>query len=534
MTELDKVLLQLSQTQAPDCPSMAMLEDFLDEKGSTEERQSREAHLRGCPACVNRLIELRALAYLEREGEEPPPALINRLQGLVSAHEPIPEPPPPVIERVKEFLSTLREFVWRWTSPRVFGEVVAVSAVVVLLFVVGPLLLRQYPRQGEQGGHSTELTAEVQRMLGALATTGIGSTMLQQQLVSTLEKLPKNLFLEETRGVIDVEVYKKAAPGTVLIVTDKELGSGVVVSAQGEVLTNWHVVQGAERLTVVFKPQRGVDVQEDQAFAASIIMMDQAADLALLKILTPPPNLRVLSLGDIGRVEVGQDVHAIGHPKGEVWTYTTGIISQVRPGYQWKDSDNLLHESTVIQTQTALNPGNSGGPLLNDRAEVIGINSFRGEGEGLNYAVAVDTVKSFLQHARSATAPSASSSLPASYKTETYGANLVGIYVNTTASRPNVWLSRDAAGKAVFARGNKATTQIDTVIKEGPQPKIWVYYFDQDCDGTVDLIGYDTNGDGTVDRYGRPQKPVRIADLAVELVQALRKGIIPYPPHVCQ
>ncbi len=575
MTDLDKSLLRrLGQMQASNCPSLAALGDFLDKKGSVDDRQALELHLRGCPACVNRLLELRELAHLEKgrktdtiqvaehdihygvreegapydsyskegapygdaketaERDIPPPSLIAELKRLVPGEEKVQQSP--LVSRITEAVASLSAAVWQWTSPHMFGGVVAVSAVAVFLFVFGPTLL-QHLGQGEQGETVAGLTVEEQRTLSSLATITGGATTLQQRLVSTLEKLPKNLFLEETRGATNVEVYKKAAPGTVLVVSDQSLGSGVVVSDQGEVLTNWHVVQGAERLAVVFKPQRGVEIQEDLAFAASIITKDEVADLALLKILTPPSHLPVLSLGDIGRVEVGQDVHAIGHPEGEVWTYTTGIISQVRPHYQWHGSDNLAHQSTVIQTQTALNPGNSGGPLLNDRAEVIGINSFRGEGEGLNYAVAVDTVKSFLQQARSTSASSPASARPASYKTEAYGSNLMGIYVNTRVPPPDVWLSRDAARKLVIAKGSKSMTQIDTVIQEGSQPKTWVYYSDLDCDGKVDLIGYDVNGDDIVDRYDLPQKPVRIVDLAGELVQALRKGIVPYPQlHVCQ
>jgi S1-C subfamily serine protease len=120
-------------------------------------------------------------------------------------------------------------------------------------------------------------------------------------------------------------------------------------------------------MAVVFKPRSGAEVKKELAFAATPIKVDQVADLALLKIQAPPKDLSYLPLGEITMVEVGQDVHAIGHPEGEVWTYTTGIVSQIRPGYQWVGLDGLLHQSKVIQTQTALNPGNSGGPLLNDR-----------------------------------------------------------------------------------------------------------------------------------------------------------------------
>src|SRR5438128_9168646 len=96
--ELDKTLLeQLSRLKAPDCPSVGALGDFLDGKGSPEERQSLEAHLRACPSCLNRLIDLQELAHLEKEGEEPPRALVNELKRLI----PPPEPPS-IPERVKE------------------------------------------------------------------------------------------------------------------------------------------------------------------------------------------------------------------------------------------------------------------------------------------------------------------------------------------------------------------------------------------------------------------------------------------------
>ena len=101
----------------------------------------------------------------------------------------------------------------------------------------------------------------------------------------------------------------------------------------------------------------------------------------MLKVEAPSRLLHPLSMGDISKLEVGDDVHAIGHPEGEVWTYTTGTISQIRPKYEWKD-ENITHSATVIQTQTAINPGNSGGPLLNNKAQVIGINSFQHGGGG--------------------------------------------------------------------------------------------------------------------------------------------------------
>src|SRR3989442_7349758 len=102
----------------------------------------------------------------------------------------------------------------------------------------------------------------------------------------------------------------------------------------------------------------------------------------------------------------------------------------MRPGYQGTGADNLHPLSRVIKPQTAMNPGNSGGPLLNDRGEIIGVNSFRGEGEGLNYAVAVDVVEAFLQKAQNTMAPPAPTSPPSAYRTEAHTTKTVGVVLN--------------------------------------------------------------------------------------------------------
>jgi S1-C subfamily serine protease len=77
----------------------------------------------------------------------------------------------------------------------------------------------------------------------------------------------------------------------------------------------------------------------------------------------------------------------IGHPTGEAWSYTTGVISQYRQNYEWQaEGNSIRHRADIIQTQTPINPGNSGGPLLSDSSNLIGVNSFKSGGEGLNFA----------------------------------------------------------------------------------------------------------------------------------------------------
>src|SRR5437773_448601 len=128
--ELDKTLLeQLSRLKAPDCPSVGALGDFLDGKVSPEERQSLEAHLRACPACVNRLIDLRELARLEKEGEEPPGDLVNELKLLVPAQETPKKSVLSALGRIAEALSVAWAAVRKWASPRFIGEIIAASAV---------------------------------------------------------------------------------------------------------------------------------------------------------------------------------------------------------------------------------------------------------------------------------------------------------------------------------------------------------------------------------------------------------------------
>jgi S1-C subfamily serine protease len=204
---------------------------------------------------------------------------------------------------------------------------------------------------------------------------------------------------ETVRGGAEAAIYRKIAPSVVLVVSDKGLGSGSIISADGQVLTNYHVVAGFQRVSVVLKPAKeGDKIAPGQAIIAEVIKADPVTDLALLKMQTQPPADRTpVAFGDFDKVAVGDDVSAIGHPEGEIWTYTKGYVSQIRRDYKWKMEDGE-HHADVIQTQTPINPGNSGGPLLNSKGELIGVNSFIAtEGQNLSYAIGVDMVQDFLK-----------------------------------------------------------------------------------------------------------------------------------------
>jgi S1-C subfamily serine protease len=194
-------------------------------------------------------------------------------------------------------------------------------------------------------------------------------------------------------------------------VTDSGLGTGVIIDPAGYVLTNWHVINGFEGAIVFLKPAYGTEPDENNAYGVRLIASNEQADLALLKLVKPPAALPAAKFGDILSVQVGEDIHIIGHPHGLLWSYSTGVVSQVRDNYDWKYSDGSKHLAKVLQMQTAINPGNSGGPVLDNGGNILGLVAMSEEGQNLNYAVAVDIIKQFVGGAlaaksRGAAAPS--------------------------------------------------------------------------------------------------------------------------------
>jgi S1-C subfamily serine protease len=216
--------------------------------------------------------------------------------------------------------------------------------------------------------------------------------------LSELARYPAHDVGSSTRSAKDAAVYRAVSPAVVVVLTKTGLGSGSLVSTSGEVLTSWHVVQGFSSVAVVFKPAiEGAEPGRDDMKVGHVVKYDEVADLALIKVDDVPPRRTPIRLGDAGEISVGADVHAIGHPDAEAWSYTKGVISQYRREFSWSsEDDRVKHKADIIQTQTPINPGNSGGPLISDAGTLLGVNAFKSEGEGLNFAVSVDDAKRFL------------------------------------------------------------------------------------------------------------------------------------------
>lgn len=195
-----------------------------------------------------------------------------------------------------------------------------------------------------------------------------------------------------------IDVYKTISPGVAFINTTsisqdwwgneqegKGNGSGSVIDANGHILTNYHVIEGSQKLTVSFGG--------DKVYPARVVGGDPDTDLAVIKI-DPPAGLTVVPLGDSDKLNVGQKVLAIGNPFGLDRTLTTGVISGLQRPIRARNGRPI---DAAIQTDASINPGNSGGPLLDKFGRMIGINSQilspAGGSVGVGFAIPVSTAR---------------------------------------------------------------------------------------------------------------------------------------------
>ncbi len=242
------------------------------------------------------------------------------------------------------------------------------------------------------------------------AAGGLGAS--KKTIVTTVEAAapaPSNAS-ERTSGMTPHEAYVRDAPGVAFVTstvvqksesspfnlfgeeTQRQgtaTGSGIVIDANGTILTNYHVIENAIKVTVSF--------EKGQSVEAKIVGKDPSDDLAVLRIPTDGLKLHPLKLGDSSAVQVGDPVYAIGNPFDLERTLTTGVISALQREIT---APNGFTIDNVLQTDAPINPGNSGGPLLNVEGEVIGINSqieTGGSGDGsvgIGFSIPINTAKS--------------------------------------------------------------------------------------------------------------------------------------------
>lgn len=208
---------------------------------------------------------------------------------------------------------------------------------------------------------------------------------------------------EGTRSPSGPRLYEQTVNSVVLILrvmgSETSIGGGGFVSEEGFVVTNWHVVEGSRRVGVWLRYNTPSinDLTKDNVIIGEVIAVDQVRDLALIRLNWKGVRIKPLSLADFSQVKIGQDVFAIGHPKQYLWSYTEGVVSQIRPRHSWKDEDGNEYQATLIQTQTPLSLGSSGAPLFDATGKVIGITSGgKSDAQNLNFAIAVNEIQDFI------------------------------------------------------------------------------------------------------------------------------------------
>ena len=220
-----------------------------------------------------------------------------------------------------------------------------------------------------------------------ITSNGHSATILGDEISSSSKSnlTLVELFEKSEEGVVKIKVVRIGSQGTVQGDIGG-MGSGFVYDNLGHIITNAHVVDGADKATVTFL--------DGSQYNAEIIGKDKFTDIAVIKVSEKPRLLHPLEIGDSSLLQVGEQVAAIGNPFGLSGSMTSGIVSQI--GRLLPSQNSGFSIPDVIQTDAAINPGNSGGPLLNMRGQVIGINtaiqSITGEFSGIGFAVPSNTV----------------------------------------------------------------------------------------------------------------------------------------------
>lgn len=247
--------------------------------------------------------------------------------------------------------------------------------------------------------YSIQLTQFGTPRLGRPATATPRTAVLPPQgppVAAPNEPLPPDLTEEERNAV---EVYERCNRSAVNISTktgkpegffaadggSEGAGSGVVIDKAGHVLTNFHVIEGADKVTVT--------LYDGEAREAIFVGADPVNDTAVLRVNAPPENLYPVAFGDSARLRVGMRVFAIGNPFGLERTLTTGVVSSLNRTLKIRNNRTVR---SIIQVDAAINPGSSGGPLLDTRGRLIGMNtaiaSTNGQSAGVGFAIPVNLI----------------------------------------------------------------------------------------------------------------------------------------------
>lgn len=265
--------------------------------------------------------------------------------------------------------------IWQSTKQILLPGVLSAA------LVIGYLNVTQYQKsKSEPQNPATAI------QLNNLATP---STLSDPLRVNTEQEVI-DVYQRNSTSVVNVTTRSFQYNNFMELVPREGAGSGFVIDAEGHVVTNFHVVQGGERFFVSFG-------NVEHSYPAKLVGFDQRNDLAVLKVDAPAEILKPVDFGDSSKLLVGQSTVAIGNPFGLGQTMTTGVVSSLDRDLQ---AENGTQMSGLIQTDAAINRGNSGGPLFDSSGRVIGVNTLifspSGGSVGIGFAIPINTVKLFV------------------------------------------------------------------------------------------------------------------------------------------
>ncbi len=334
-------------------------------------------------------------------------------------------------------------------------------------------------------------------------------------------------IVPNTRSIKAANLYKNSAPSVVWISTDDSFGSGSFISSEGHILTNAHVVEKFKEVAIVLKPLNDAgQVSKADIRRGKVLKVDQVTDLALIQLVDNKSPRPPLPLGDISEISVGLEVHAIGHPSGNSWTYTKGVISQYRNNYEWSYDGKDKLKAAVIQTQTPISPGNSGGPLFSDNGRLIGVNTFGdSNAQGVNFAISIEEIRKFLSRKDSRYLSQTKISKDAKNcqmreisrgKLKDNSGEYVAYDSKCGEKTDLIVIVPHDTSKAIFIEWDRNLDgKTDVMIFSEKRNYSWDFSFwDENFDGRWDLFGFHRNGE---------VKPYKFEDFEVVRRQAAKR-----------
>jgi putative serine protease PepD len=320
----------------------------------------------------------------------------------------------------------------------------------------------------------------------ALFNSGGTTVVRQVKVTQSLQAADKSgsalsvgsIYKLAHKAVVEIRVTSNGSSSPFEQQTQRSQGSGFVYDAKGHIITNQHVVDGADSITVTF--------WNGKTYSAHLVGSDASTDTAVIKVDAPASALHPLALADSNAVQVGDGVVAIGSPFGLEETVTTGIVSAL---HRQMTSPNNFTIDDSIQTDAAINHGNSGGPLLNVQGKVIGITSQiesdSGGNDGVGFAVPSNTVRT-IANKLIATGKVEHAFLGVSLESASSGARLASVRSDSPAAKAGL-----QTGDVVTAFAGRKVASVDAlrfaVDAKQPGDKVTVTFLRDGKSRTVTL-----------------------------------------------